>query len=362
MSTPPPPAPLFQSPSTSQMGRNLTIVTHSSIVSFAGIVNGRMPQPVESFIEALDAHLVAKGITDDSTAYLEARSYLDYVKGDLGFWARTFSFKVCEKWSDLKKLLRQAYTKDVSQDEVLFLRSIVRSSDRKGRSIVQTAAELSDGLVELADRLKSSPWVKGTDNDGDHYLTLEKVILLLQLSLITSALPDRLVALFDEPLDDNASELTVVEQIRKQAQKIPDLDPTILNGTDKNKQNTGSVATAPVVNNRQSTPSSPARNSKVECFNCGRFNHFARDCNAVYCNFHRTNSHKYTECRARRSNRNSKSNGATQARRDNQNSNYNRKQYENVKKNKVATVTGDQDNKSVNEANFQRTPKKSTPT
>ena len=173
------PVPPNQPPPPNQPQNRFTIVTHSAIQPFCGMVNGRMPQPVESFIDSLQAHLIAKNITDDSMAYQEARSFLDFVKGDLGDWARTFSFKVCSTWSGLKTLLRKAYAAEVETDAVLFHRNIIKQTDRKGRGVVRCAAEISDKLIELADRLKSSTWVKGRDIDGEHYITVQKMIHFL---------------------------------------------------------------------------------------------------------------------------------------------------------------------------------------
>ena len=288
--------PVTPSPSGSGAMR-YTIVTKSSICPFAGYVNGKLPQGVESFVEAVDAHLLAKNITDEREAYLEARSYLDFSKGDLSSWSRTIAFKLCKTWSDLKTSLRQAYAKTPEQDCVLFIREIIKNTDRKGRSIVATAAQTSDMLLELTEKIKGTPWVEQT---GDvTKITLGKLILLLQLAFTTAALPDRLVALFDEDLDENSSELTILDQIRRHKSKLPDLDPSILVSADNKSNESSSIA---LVSNKPFTRNHQDSRSSVQCFNCGKLGHLARNCHAFFCSIHNSRAHKYQNCMARSGN------------------------------------------------------------
>ena len=361
----PAPTPVPPVPGPNPQPSRVTIVTHSAIQPFAGIVNGRLPQPVESFIDSIQAHLVSKQITDDQLAYQEARSFLDYVKGDLGDWARTFSFKVCTSWTGLKGLLRKAYASEVETDVVLYHRSIIKQTDRKGRGVIRCAAEISDRLIEMSDMLKGSSWVKGIDRDGCHYVTLEKLVHFLQLSLITSTLPDRLVALFDEPMDDKANEILIVEQIKKHAPKLQDLDPSILNPTDRNTTKTQSndISAAMTSQHNKQGHNSSNYHQKGTCINCGKTGHFIKDCNVRYCHLHNNNSHKYADCRSRKdktkgnqnTGRNQSQSG--QSGRKNNNSSKNKKS-----KNVSPVLNGSDPNEASTSGNFQNNQTRTSPT
>ena len=335
----------------------VTIVTHSAIQPFAGMVNGRMPQAVESFIDSMDAHLRSKGITDDKLSYQEARANLDFVKGDLSDWSRTFSFKVCDSWTGLKALLRQAYSCDIDQDCVLFLRSIIKQCDRKGRSFIRCAAEISDRMIEFIDKLKGTSWVKGIDADGDTVVTIEKLMLLVQLSLITSTLPDRLVALFDVKLDEKSSEITIVDQIKKQSQKLSDLDPTILSSTEKNKDKISTPAVVQRNIGRSFSSGVPnAQSSKGACHNCSRIGHFARECQVQYCSVHNSTKHKYRDCKNRMNDGKFKKNGVRKGNDSGK-----------MKGKKVAPITQSSECSHGNSTcaqsqNFQKTSSKNPPT
>ena len=279
---------------------NVTVVTHSNIQPFAGYVKGTLPQSVECFIDSVSAHLLSRKIEDDESSYIEACSFLDFSKGDIQEWARTFSFKVCKTWTDLKKLLRQAYASEVVVDEVMSFRSIIKLADRDGRSAVRCAADISDRLVEFGDKLKDSCWTEGPDEDDKYNIPLEKFLHLMQLTLLTAALPDRLVALFDEPLDENDTELTVIEQIRKQAMKLTDLDPSILAPSQDKPKSSPSTNIAPVMPRSRFQSGPTHTNYNKHCMNCGRNGHFTRDCRANFCHIHNTNNHKFMYCRARK--------------------------------------------------------------
>lgn len=297
---------------------NITIVKTCAIQPFAGRVKGVLTQSTENWIDSLEAHFAAKSITDDKAKYTEAKSYIDYNKGDIGEFARHFCFRSCEDWTTFKSLIRAVYALDIKTDEVLFLRSIIKLTSRNGKSIVQTAAELSDRIVEWADQLKTSSWVT-TDTDGNPAIKIDKLMLMLQLTFITYALPDRLVRLFDEKLTSNSSEMAVLDQIRKHGPRVPDLDSSILNGLDKNKSSNSSssnnnsnstsqvAVTAPNRFSRNNTGGtgnmnfSPRNNSQYQptCFNCGKIGHYVSQCYARYCSYHDSNTHKYSECKAR---------------------------------------------------------------
>ena len=337
----------------------VTIVTHSSITPFAGYVGGRLPQSVETFVSAIEAHLQVKNIGDDKLAYVEARAYLDLTKGDLGEWSRSMVFRCADTWTALKALLRKAYSQEAAEDPILFLRGVARNvQDRRNRSVVRVAADVSDRLVEWADRVRHTNWVKGMDVDGEEYMTLEKVLLLLQLSFVTASLPDRLVSLFDEDLDIDSTELTIVDQIKRQMGKVPDFDPTILASGPVERSR---PVVAPVSFNRQYQKNSNSSGhqyksnnnqsgNKIVCRNCGKLGHIMRFCQVQWCSVHNTDGHKYKECRSRQnSNGNRPTNNAN-------NTQTNKPNHNHRKKHKVANVN------QQGKGNFQNNPSTTSPT
>ena len=359
------PTPTTTTTASGSGAPRFTIVTHSSITPFAGYVSGKLTQSVESFISSVNAHLVAKHITDDKLQYLEARSFLDLSKGDCGEWARSLVFRCADTWTELKSLLRKAYSQDVSDDMVQFLRTIIRDvQDRRSRTVVKVAAEVSDKLLEFTDKLRHTGWVKGRDVDGEEYMTLSRVMLLLQLSLVTTSLPDRLVALFDEPLDTDATEITIIEQIRKHLPKLPDGDPTILTPTG-NEKRSGQVTSAAVGSYRQNSrgfqpQASSQQQNRMTCRNCGKAGHIMKECNARFCVIHNTDRHAYKNCRARQGNAGNSNRSSGNRSTGSQSSYSNRNRQDNFRKkqSKSSTVSSTQEStggrsRSGNGSNFQ---------
>ena len=74
----------------------------SALIPFAGRINGQLIQPVEVFIDSIEAHLANKSVTDPEEQLREASVHLDLVKGDLGAASRAKAYRKCTTWDNLK--------------------------------------------------------------------------------------------------------------------------------------------------------------------------------------------------------------------------------------------------------------------
>ena len=121
---------------------------------------------------------------------------------------------------------------------------------------------------------------------------------LVKLALVCSTLPERLIKNFDIDLGPNILELDLVNQIRKNAAKVPDLDPTILSGLDLPSSEVTAHLNYQYDNNNATHPNRTS--SSFKCYNCGKVGHSKNDCRVKYCSIHQTASHKYADCFARK--------------------------------------------------------------
>ena len=91
---------------------DVTKVTHSvtnfksALTPFAGRINGHLTQPVEVFINSIEAHLANKSVTDPQEQLREASVHLNLVKGDLCAASRSKAYHKCTTWDRLKQFLR----------------------------------------------------------------------------------------------------------------------------------------------------------------------------------------------------------------------------------------------------------------
>ena len=270
------------------------INTRTSLVPFAGKIQGVLQQNLESFLHAVDDLLAAKRLTDDHIVLAEAKSYLDLTKGDLGAWSRSLAYTKCRTWGEMKTFLRSVYGLQKDQDAVLQLRELFKLADRKGRSLVANNALTNDLLSDLRLTLETSSWVNSTD----HTIKLDNLVTLLQLSCMTANLPDNLVANFDIDFDENSNETDVYKQVQKHSKKVTNLDTSIFLGKGLNEK----PATAAAVKEPPTAVAATRYNSsgptshKGECLNCRRPGHIAKFCRSLYCYIHKTNRHALQDC------------------------------------------------------------------
>ena len=107
-----------------------TFITRSNVNEFAGLVDGNFTVPLESWIDSIDALLITKGIADPILQLNEAKSFLDYSKGDIAEWSRSLGFKKCKTWDDLKSFLHNIYSKDAGKSIVKELSEIMHLTDK----------------------------------------------------------------------------------------------------------------------------------------------------------------------------------------------------------------------------------------
>lgn len=293
-----PPTPSGSDPTTSPQNPVLTVVNaRSPIVPFAGRVNGFLTQGVESWILSIDVHLTAKSITDPALQLQEAKSFIDFAKGDAGAYLRGISFKETNTWDGFKANLRSIYGSEDALDEVLALRNIIRLTSMTNLSIADRAALIGDRLEEYKGQIDGSSWV-----NGNLHISSKSVCRLFYLTLVTAMLPEPLVKCFDEKLQSDSSELDIYRQVRKHLSKCTDLDPSLIQDFTK-QENKNHASTSPQqVNLVTNNPSA------VICYNCKKPGHVINECRSRYCSIHNSTHHKYSHCNARKKNLNSNTN------------------------------------------------------
>ena len=275
------------------MATTTIINARSGVTPFCGRENGELKQSVENFITSVESLIVTKGLKDKQFILNEAKSYLDFSKGDLSHWARTISFRNCNDWETLRCFLRKVYGGYSDIGLVRDMGSILRHVDRGGFSMVANGAKINDRMLEFIAKIKNSDWV------SDDTITLDNFAVLIQLGLVMASLPEPLVNCFDKPLTKDSSETDIMDQVVKHKGKIADFDVSILDGKEsmgktKKKENVQEIGVVNITEN--TSRSSVNARGNVTCHNCGRKGHVIRDCYARFCSTHNTVNHSYMNC------------------------------------------------------------------
>ena len=235
--------------SSLKMTTTTIINARAGVTPFCGREAGELKQSVENFISSIESLIVTKGLTDKTLVLNEARSYLEYSKGDLAHWSRSISFRNCKDWDSLKCFLRKVYGGYSDIGLVRDLGSILRHVDRKGYSMVANGAKVNDRMLEFVTKLSSTDWVT------NGAIKVEDFATLVQLGIMMASLPEPLVNSFDKPLTKKSSETDIMDQVIKHKGKLSDFDVTILEGKEtmnktKKKENTQEIGVLNTTENR----------------------------------------------------------------------------------------------------------------
>ena len=219
------------------------------VTPFCGREAGESKQSIENFISSIESLIVTKGLKDKQLVLNEARSYLDYSKGDLSHWTRTISFRNYKDWESLKCFLRKVYGGYSDIRLVRDMGSILRHVDRKGYSMVANGAKVNDRMLEFVTKIGSTNWVENGAIKLDDFATL------IQLGIMMASLPEPLVNCFDKPLTKESSETDIMDQVVKHKGKLTDFDVTILEGKEmlgksKRKENAQEIGVVNTTENR----------------------------------------------------------------------------------------------------------------
>ena len=209
----------------------------SGLTPFAGRINGLLQQPVEVFIDSIEAHLANKSVTDPVDQLREVSVHLDLVKGDLGVVSRSKAYWKCTTWDDLKQFLRDRYGSAKTQNIVTFLRSMFKLLDRKSNSFLNQNALINNAVIEFVKRLSNSDWIydEGGPNKQINAISMDNLETLLLLSFGMGTLPDELVGHFDAEFDHESDETMLLRQIEKHISKMQWIDHSILQGKKAEK-------------------------------------------------------------------------------------------------------------------------------
>ena len=265
----------------------------SGVTPFFGREAGELKQSVENFISSIESLIVTKNLTEETLILNEAKSYLDFSKGDLAYWSRTIGFRNCKNWESLKSFLRKVYGGYSDIGLVRDLGSVLRHVDRKGYSMVANGAKVNDRMLEFVAKLEPTDWVE------NGAIKLDNFAILIQLGIMIASLPEPLVNTFDKPLTKQSSETDIMDQVIKHKGKLSDFDITILEGKEtmnktKKKENTQEIGVVNTTDSR--THPTVNMGGGVTCHNCNRKGHVIRNCYAHYCSFHNTTGHSYSQC------------------------------------------------------------------
>jgi len=288
-------------------------MSQCGVLPFEGIVNGSLSQPLESFLSSVDSLIAAKALTDDDQILIEAKSHLNYAKGDISYWSRSYAFKNCSTWAELKAFFRKVYgVVRGDTDMIRELASMIPLHVRNGTSFVNNNGRVNDKASEFEALLLRSDWVVGDT------ITVKNCVRLFALAVSVASLPTNIVACFDEKLTVDSTEADILSQVHKHKGKVPNFDLSVLDGKSKPKpeqvafvdrsnknqnQNQGNKQNKQYTNNSQAqqgqNSSQQSGKKKGNCFNCGKAGHFAFECRVKYCSIHKNNTHSYFECKSR---------------------------------------------------------------
>ena len=315
-----------------------------AITKFPGRING-VCMDIDTFLDSVDYHMNAAGITSDEDKLREAKTYLDLSNpnGDISFFTQSWKFKELSTYDEYKTYLRNLYGVITTDDITKSLSRIVRQVSTSDDNYIQLGGSIYQQLSSWKHKAQNSVWFQNGS------IKIDDLCKLLHLSMTLSHLPKELVASFKDPFLKTHDLASVRQAVKEHRNKIPNLDTSRLDegtklqvakvnvgqrrqektGQDRTNQNRqssgGQNRTAMRQNFRQYT--------ERQCQYCHRTNHTDRNCfeNPKFCSFHNSFNHAAKNCNAIHRNRRQISN--RQSRSPNRSDRYDRNhRYRSVSK------------------------------
>ena len=286
---------------------------------FSGNVPGQSLR-LEEFLDALDNYLATKHGLTEREKIAEAKSFLNYDKGDLHCYTLMDEFRFLSTYDAFKAYLRKTYRSGaVVTDPVFTYLDLMRSSNAD-RSEYRTHGAKDKVQIEqwISALSQNSDWV---DDDGK--LTPRNVGQLLWATQQLYNLPKTLVNAFEKKWKPTYGLAELTQLIHKHKDKCPEFDAATgsltqavhalsIQGratqgsskhTSQTKESDRSVkdtSTGTRTKHRQPqrhrSKSNAQNRRNLQCFKCGKFGHPQSLCRTgPRCPEHGSH-HKYIDC------------------------------------------------------------------
>lgn len=264
------------------------------IIKYTGRINGICPD-VNTFLQTLDYHIKASNIPPEHCLE-EAKGYLDLTQGDISSYTASYKFKEIKSYEEFKEYLREVYGKDGQLDPVVALSQLHRRFRESNKNYIDLAGEAYNRYTDWQLAIANSDWVQ----DGN--IKVEDLVKLLHQATILTHLPERLVLSMNGNWNKDHDIATIHRRVEDKIGTLPNLDMSTINGTRQTNTHNRHIAT---VTEKTTMPTNPHTHqnllpsSQLLCQNCGKRNHYTRDCFAKpFCTIHQSSTHSLGQCRS----------------------------------------------------------------
>jgi len=302
---------------TPQVVKHELYTTYTNVSKFSGDADS---VDIDTFLERVDTYIANKGVAEDHLKIETLKRYIDAEKGKARHVIRYEHLNAIKTYKEYKESFRKHFKTRSDLDPLRTIVKILKIKTAPQDSWASYLAKMDVCKQELVNLLRNSDW-----RADDTHITIDQIAKIIIISKILTETDQLTAERLHKDLKKD-SYIGEIEILLENYAEMPGHVATYVLPVNSTSEQTGSDHRQSRTHSRdrgrnefRTRSSSRPRYTTIECYNCHKPGHTARECynnivcencqyeghhesicwNVSWCNHHQMIGHKTRDCRAR---------------------------------------------------------------